>query len=88
MSDVVVQYVAGCPNLPVVIDRLREAGAEEQAVQLVEFREHGPAPDGFAGSPTVLIDGINPLGPSEPQTSTSCTLRLPSVEQLRNALDR
>lgn len=64
MRDIVVQYVADCPNLSVVLDRLAQAGETEAAITLYEVRPDEPTADGFAGSPTVLIDGLNPLGPT------------------------
>jgi hypothetical protein len=88
VRDIVVQYVADCPNLSVVLDRLAQAGETEAAITLYEVRPDEPTPDGFAGSPTVLIDGLNPLGPTGSDGSVSCTLRIPSVAQLRAALER
>lgn len=88
MRDIVVQYVPGCPNLSVVLDRLNAAGADESEIRLQELSVDGPIPTGFAGSPTVLLDGINPLRPAEADFGASCTLRIPSVEVLRNVLDR
>ncbi len=85
MSAIVVQYVPGCPNLPVVLDHLKAAGADPGEIQLYEVSEASAMPDGFAGSPTVLIDGRNPLGLTETEVSMSCTLRIPSVKQLREA---
>lgn|GEM_PF-2997214 len=85
MSDVVVLYVSDCPNLSVALDRLKQAGADLGSVRLVEVRERRPVPSGFAGSPTVLIDGVNPLGVQD-VTGLSCSLRIASVEQLRRAL--
>ncbi len=82
-----VHHVPGCPNLPVVLDRLKDAGADQAAIELHELSDAGAIPDGFAGSPTVLIDGRNPLGPVATEINLSCTLRIPSVEQLRQALD-
>jgi hypothetical protein len=87
VRDVVVQYVPGCPNVSVVLEHLKDAGADQGAIRLHEFSEEGPIPIGFAGSPTVLIDGVNPLGPADPETGASCTLRIPSVELLKEVLN-
>ncbi len=83
-----MQYLSDCPNLSVVLDHLEDAGVDRRAIQLHEISEDGPIPSGFAGSPTVLIDGINPLGTASTETSASCTLRIPSVDLLRKFLDR
>jgi len=88
VRTVVVQHVAGCSNVAVVLDRLKDAGADRGEIHLQEVIPEEPTPDGFAGSPTVLVEGINPLGSAETECSVSCTLRLPSVAQLREALAR
>lgn len=81
-----MQYVQHCPNLSVLLERLREVGVGEGEIHMLEVSEGGPIPKGFAGSPTILIDGVNPLGSPETPSGASCTLRLPSFEELREAL--
>jgi len=88
VSAIVVQYVPDCPNLPVVLEHLKAAGADQREIQLHDVGGAAALPEGFAGSPTVLIDGRNPLGTPETDVSLSCALRIPSVAQLRDALDR
>lgn len=88
MPPVVVLCVVGCPNVSTVLERLRVAGALDEEVRVVEIGDGDPIPPRFAGSPTVLIAGENPLGDVEVCTELSCTLRMPSLEQLRQALDR
>lgn len=88
MRQIVVQYVQNCPNLSVVLERLSEVGVIGSDVLLLEVSEDGPTPEGFAGSPTVLIDGMNPLGSMDTQSGVSCTLRLPSIKELREVLEQ
>jgi hypothetical protein len=71
-----------------MLDRLKGAGADETEIRLHELSGDGPIPNGFAGSPTVLVDGINPLGPAEAEIGASCALRIPAVDLLRSVLDR
>ncbi|GGN89297.1 hypothetical protein GCM10011579_084010 [Streptomyces albiflavescens] len=95
---ITVLTVPDCPNGPVVEERLAcalegrgaevglvEVGDAEQAVRL-----------GMTGSPTVLIDGVDPFAVSGAPASLSCRLYrgsdgraegAPSVADLRRALD-
>ncbi|MFD8208718.1 hypothetical protein ACFV2S_20280 [Streptomyces sp. NPDC059695] len=94
---ITVLTVPGCPHAPLVRDRITVALAGRVAeVELVEVREAAEAARwGMAGSPTVLVDGVDPFGvPGEP-TSVSCRLYrdeagavdgAPSVEALRRVL--
>jgi len=86
MRQIVVQYVRHCPNLAVLLERLREVGVTEGEIHLLEVGEGGLVPAGFAGSPTILVDGVNPLGSPEVPSGASCALRLATVEELREAL--
>ena len=51
-----------------------------------EVSEQGPVPNGFAGSPMVRIDGVDSLGFFETHSGTSCTLRLPWLEESHEVL--
>ena len=44
-----------------------------------------PVPAGFAGSPTVLIDGTNPFG-GTPTEAPACALRPPTPDQIEAAI--
>lgn len=83
--DVEILFTAGCPN----VDELRTylAGQPGMNVTAVEIPEEGPVPDGFAGSPTVLIDGSNPFR-GEPVDSPACALSPPNAAGLAAELDR
>ena len=86
MSDVAVLYVSDCPNVSIALEHLKGAGVDLKAVRMVEVHADGPIPNGFAGSPTVLVDGVNPLGLSGDGIDVSCSLRIATVEQLRAVL--
>lgn len=91
-------YVPDCPNLDLARQRLTEAAARA-GVEVV-VREHlvadadAAAELGMHGSPTILIDGRDVAGDTEP--SVSCRLYrtasgvagAPSVDDLVAALSR
>jgi protein-disulfide isomerase len=97
--DVTLQYFDGCPNWQDADDKLLAAlalaGITDVAVhrQLVETVEDAERL-GFLGSPTVLIDGVDPF--AEPGATPGLSCRVyrtdaglsgaPSVAQLRAAL--
>jgi len=96
MTEIAFQYFDGCPNWQTTHDRLEEAIEDLDltvAMQRVETPEEA-AEIGFRGSPTVLIDGVDPFAdPTAPAVGTwACRVYQtedgsPTVEQLRNALD-
>ena len=92
---VTLLYTPDCPNWRTVAALLDELTAElaldvdhREIDGLAAAERHG-----FAGSPTVLIDGHDPF-PSEAVPSLSCRLypaatgleRVPPAEELRTAL--
>ena len=95
MIEIAFQYFDGCPNWKTTHDRLEEAIGNLRVtvvMQLVESPEEAAAV-GFRGSPTVLIDGVDPF--ADPDTPAAGTLACrvyqtqdgsPTVEQLRDAL--
>ncbi len=97
MTEITFQYFDGCPNWQTTHERLEEAieGLRVSVVmQLVETPEEA-AEVGFRGSPSVLIDGVDPF--ADPDTPAAGTLACrvyqtkdgsPTVEQLRDALTR
>lgn len=82
-----VFFVDDCPNLPVLLERLEAVTCGRASVQTTRVDPSGPVPAGFSGSPTLLVDGENPFGVGD-DTSVSCSLRIPSVEELKALLDR
>ncbi|MFD7908137.1 thioredoxin family protein [Kitasatospora sp. NPDC059747] len=93
-----VLTVPDCPNAPVVERRLTAAlGEREAAVEFVEVTDTAQAERwGMTGSPTVLLDGVDPFAVSGAPASVSCRLYrdaegriagAPSVADLRRALE-
>jgi hypothetical protein len=99
--DVTLLYFDGCANWRTADDNLRAALGEaglttaEVHYRRVETVEEAEALR-FVGSPTLLIDGIDPF--SDPQASVGLSCRLyrtasglagvPSIEQIRAALEK
>lgn len=92
-----VLSVPDCPNVAVMLDRLREVlgdRAAEVDVVVVVDDERARA-WGMAGSPTLLVDGVDPFAAAGVEASVSCRLYrgsdctiggAPSVADLRGAL--
>ncbi|ULN44835.1 thioredoxin family protein (plasmid) [Mycolicibacterium crocinum] len=97
--DVELRYIAACPSLTVIRQRLALAldavghcntDVRLRLVRTAEEAQHL----GFVGSPTVLVDGIDPFPESAAAVGLSCRLYRdgatvsgsPSVEQLTAAL--
>ncbi|MEU9848186.1 organomercurial lyase [Streptomyces sp. NPDC047985] len=95
---ITVLTVPGCPNAPLAMERVTAALAGREAeVELVEVHDQAQAAErGMNGSPTVLLDGVDPFAPAGAVPSVSCRLYrdadgavagAPSVAVLRAALD-
>jgi hypothetical protein len=94
---ITVQYFDGCPNREVLDRRIAEAldGRADAEVthQRVETAEDA-ARLGFLGSPTILIDGVDPFAGDDAPVGLACRVYRtpdglagsPTVEQLREAL--
>ena len=96
-----MRFVEGCPNLPVIGQRLALAltsvGRPDVEVRLRAVHTAQEAGElGFTGSPTILIDGCDPFPQHHAVAALSCRLYTtargtsgsPSVEQLAAALLR
>jgi alkylmercury lyase len=76
---VVVQYFEGCPGWQTATDRLREAlrlvglGYQEIRFQKVETPEQA-AQLGFAGSPTILFNGVDLFADANPSAGYACRI--------------
>lgn len=94
---ITVLTVPDCPNAPVIEERIARAldgrGADVELVEVAD--EEQAARLGMTGSPTVLIDGVDPLAVPDARVSVSCRLYrgldgtvdgAPSVDELRSAL--
>ncbi len=75
--DVVVQYFDGCPHAELAMERVRQAlqsaGLADQKVllQRVDSPEEA-AGAGFHGSPTILVDGVDPFEGESPAVGYAC----------------
>ncbi|WP_438272527.1 alkylmercury lyase family protein [Streptomyces bobili] len=94
---ITILAVPDCPNVALVRERITAAlGGRSAEVELVEVREETEAARwGMTGSPTVLLDGVDPFAAADAPASVSCRLYrdtdgrtqgAPSVEALRQAL--
>lgn len=95
-----VLHVSDCPNAAALIDRLDRvvAGRTDVAIeQQVIHDEAEAAACGMTGSPTLLLDGLDPFAAAGRRPSLSCRLYVdetgtrsgvPSLGQLRFALAR
>ncbi|WP_436499635.1 alkylmercury lyase family protein [Actinokineospora sp. HUAS TT18] len=94
-----ILHVPDCPSVPVLRERLDQALADVviDVVERVVRDAETAAAVGMTGSPTLLVDGVDPF--AEPGVAPSVSCRLyrhedghldgaPSVARLRDALDR
>jgi len=96
--DITLQYFDGCPNWKVLDERLTAllGGRDDATVihQLVETREDA-ARVGFRGSPSLLVDGIDPFATADTSVGFACRVfqtpdgpaGSPTMEQLHSVLD-
>ena len=95
---ITVLTVPNCPNAPVVQERIQAAlEGRGASVDLVEVTDQDQAARwGMTGSPTVLLDGVDPFAVAGATPSVSCRLYrgadgrvegAPGVEDLRRVLD-
>lgn len=94
--DVVLRYFDGCPHWRLALDRILEATGPDRGVvtlERVDDPDHAAAL-AFTGSPTILVDGIDPFADPGQPVGFSCRVYdtpdgpqgAPSVEQLRAVL--
>jgi hypothetical protein len=94
---ITVLMVPECPSTPLAMARLTAALAGRAVeVELVEIHDEEQATTrGMTGSPTILLDGVDPFGPAGAVPSVSCRLYrhadgtlagAPSLAELRAAL--
>jgi hypothetical protein len=90
-----VLHIPDCPNLPLLLQQLRGVTAIPIITHVIDS-DRDAARFGMAGSPTLLIDGVDPFGsPGQGDFGVSCRLyrddhgRLvpaPSAKQLCDAI--
>lgn len=73
---IMVLTVADCPNARPALERVAAAlDGREAQVELIEVAEEAEAARwGMCGSPTILIDGVDPFAPPGAVPSLSCRL--------------
>lgn len=91
-----VLHVPGCPHAVVLTARLADLMGDGVQVEVRTVRDEGEAVLlGMCGSPTLLIDGIDPFTAGVRPPSLSCRLYsgedgalagVPSLAQLRQAI--
>ena len=94
--DVTLRYFDGCPNWEIADQRLRSLADEVGFTLRYEQVETPEEAErlGFAGSPTVLVDGVDPFATGDGPTGLACRVYAtdqgpqgsPTVEQLRAVL--
>ena len=96
--DVVLQYFDDCPNWRVVDEHLRSLA--DEFTEMTVTHHHIDTPEeadrvGFRGSPTVLVNGVDPFATEvHPVGGLSCRVYptpdgpagSPTLEQLRRSL--
>ena len=98
MPQVTVQYFDGCPNWELADQRLR-ALQDELDLTIAYHRVETAAEAervGFHGSPTLLIDDIDPFASDDDPAGLACRVYdtpdgpqgAPTIVQLRQALRR
>ena len=93
--NVTIRHFDGCPHWELARDRVQQALGEMATTisfELIDTTEMAEAV-GFRGSPTILIDGVDPFGDPDLPIGLSCRIYLtengiegaPSVAQLVRA---
>jgi hypothetical protein len=97
MMEVTLQYFDGCPNWETTDRHLATLAAEGMeatiAYELIDSYEVA-VERGFGGSPTVLIDGVDPFTDRNPLVGLACRTYdtefgpagSPTLDQLRKAI--
>jgi hypothetical protein len=94
---ITLQYFDGCPNWEILDRRIAEAVDGRSDAEVVHQRVETPEDAlrvGFHGSPTVLVDGVDPFADGSAPVGLACRMfrtpdgmaGSPTVEQLRTAI--
>jgi len=95
--NIVLQYFDGCPNWKDVDAHIQQLKSEGLGLnityQLIETPE-AAAEAGFRGSPTVVVDGVDPFADPDAPVGLACRVYRtddgyagsPSLQQLRDAV--
>lgn len=96
--EVTIQHFDGCPHWRLADERLRTLVADlgfELTYEVIDTPEAAEQV-GFRGSPTILVDGVDPFAGGDGPVGLSCRIYdtpqgpagAPTLEQLRGVLDR
>lgn len=95
--EITLQYFDGCPNWEVLDQRLAEVTDGRSDVRVKRQRVETTKDAvrlGFHGSPTVLVDGVDPFADGRAPVGLACRVfrtpaglaGSPTIEQLREAI--
>lgn len=93
---VIIQYFDGCPNWQITdahlrqLSRVHQIEVDYELIDSIEKAEEA----GFRGSPTVLIEGVDPFSKKEAPVGLACRIYQtddgpvgsPTLRQLQDAL--
>lgn len=96
--EVTIQHFDGCPHWRLADERLRALADEigfELTYEVIDTPEAAEEV-GFRGSPTILVDGVDPFSDGDGSAGLSCRVYdtpqgragAPTLEQLREVLVR
>lgn len=96
--QVTVQHFDGCPHWRLADERLRALAGEigfELSHEVIDTPEAAEEA-GFRGSPTILVDGVDPFAERDEPVGLSCRVYdtpdgpagAPTLDQLREVLTR
>lgn len=95
---IVIQYFDGCPNWETtelhLLRLVNEGLLADIGYELIDSHEQAVA-RGFRGSPTVLVNGVDPFGDDPAPVGLACRVYetekgpagSPTLAQLRDAID-
>ncbi|RMH69863.1 MAG: thioredoxin family protein [Actinomyces sp.] len=97
--DVTLLYFDDCPNWLEADAHLRAIAAERPDIRITRHIVDTPEEaerTGFRGSPSILVDGVDPFADPDAPVGLSCRVYQtpdgpagsPTLEQLREVLDR
>lgn len=97
--EVRILYFEDCPNIDLAEQRVRDVADGDPEIRVVRQRVADPAEAnaaGLHGSPTILIDGVDPFAEVGTEPSWACRVFVsadgiqgaPSTKQLREAMER
>ena len=89
--EVRILYFDDCPNVGLAEQRVRDLAAGDPEIRVVRQRVADPSDAeaaGLHGSPTILIDGVDPFAEPGTEASADGVQGAPSTEQLREAMGR